>query len=375
MSHVRRAVACCGALTVTLSLMLSTAPAAPAATSQVISNAIDYLSTSPPQIPGTTPASGSGAWDTDPAAQFATTEVVLAIAEAGQSGSTWDTVTAKDAVLDTTNPQGQSPLAFLNLVAANATTPGQAAKYVVLVAAPLGFGTSTLAATIGSPNSNGSFASDQHFTDTLFAALAKKLLVGSVPSSTVAYIESKQQAAGSWAYNADTTTTTDPDIDTTGLAVQALIAGGVAQDDPAITHALAWLASQQNADGTWSFFGDESAESTSRAVLAVTAAGYDPNVRCWRDTVFPAGAGNPFVGADNALGSLAHPNGSISGPNVYSPAYATGQAVQGLERSWLPVTRAADVACAPAPVTAPVAPPAPVAPVAVPVVVSPNFTG
>ena len=100
--------------------------------------------------------------------------------------------------------------------------------------------------------------------------------------------------------------------------MQALIAGGVAQDDPAITHALAWMAAQQNADGTWSAFGDESAESTSRAVLAVTAAGYDPNSRCWRDTVFPSGVGQPFVGADSALDSLANPDGSIAGPNVFS---------------------------------------------------------
>jgi hypothetical protein len=182
-------------------------------------------------------------------------------------------------------------------------------------------------------------------------------------------------AAGSWAYNADTTTGTDPDIDTTGLAVQALIAGGVAQNDPVVTHALTWLASQQNADGTWSFFGDESAESTSRAVLAVTAAGYDPNARCWRDAVLPASSTQPFVGADDALTSLAHPDGRISGPNVFSAAYATGQAVQGLERSWLPVARATDVTCVvPPPVTT--TPPTPVAaPVAVPVVVSPAFTG
>jgi len=375
MSHVRRAVACCGALAVTLSLAFSTAPVAHATTPTVIAHAIAYLSASPPQIPLKVPASGSGAWDMDPASQFATTEVVLAIAEAGQSGSSWSTAQAFGAVSGTTNPQGQSPLDFLNLVAADATTPGQAAKYLVLVAKPLGLGTGALATTIGSPNPNGSFATDLHFTDTLFAALAKKLLVGSVAASTVAYIESKQQAAGSWAYNADTTTGTDPDIDTTGLAVQALIAGGVAQNDPVITHALTWLASQQNADGTWSFFGDESAESTSRAVLAVTAAGYDPNARCWRDTVLPTATAEPFVGADAALASLAHPNGSISGPNVFSASYATGQAVQGLERSWLPVARATDVTCVPPPPVT-TTPTTPVAmPVAVPVVVSPAFTG
>ncbi len=368
MSHVRRAVACCGALAVAL---LSFPVSARAADPAVVANAVAYLSSSPPQIAGTTPVTGSGAWDDAPDFQFVTTEAVLAIAEAAQTGSSWNAGEALAAVTNTENLQGQNPLAFLDLVGAGSTTPGRAAKFLVLVAAPLGLDTSTLAATIGDPAPDGSFAGDLHFTDTLFAALAKDLLDGSVPPTTVAYIESKQQAAGSWAYNADTTPATDPDIDTTGLAVQALVAGGVPQTDPAVQHALAWIASQQNADGTWSFFGDPSAESTSRAVLAVTAAGYDPNSRCWRDTVLPAAAGQPFVGADAALESLAHPDGSISGPNVYSAAYATGQAVQGLERSWLPVARAADAVC----VTVSPEPPVTPVPVAIAVTVAPRFTG
>ncbi len=371
MSHVRRAVACIVTLTALLSLP---ALGAGAASSTTVTNAVAYLSASPPQIAGTDPSTGSGAWDTDPQFQFVTSEAVLAIAEAAQTGTTWNASEAATAVAATKNADGQNPLAFLDLVKGFATTPGQAAKYVVLVGAPLGQDTTALAATIGDPNSDGAFATDLHFTDTLFAALAKKVLTGSVPASTVAYIESKQQAAGSWAY--DATPATEPDIDTTGLAIQALIAGGVPQNDPIITKALAWIAGQQNADGTWSFFGDESAESTSRAVLAVTAAGYDPNSRCWRDTVFANGVGQPFVGADAALASLAHPDGSIAGPNVYSAAYATGQAVQGLERSWLPVARATDVACAPIPPVTP-DPPVSVSPNAVvaPVVASPRFTG
>ncbi len=106
-------------------------------------------------------------------------------------------------------------------------------------------------------------------------------------------------------------------------------------------------------------------------MLAVTAAGYDPNSRCWRDAVFPAGATQPFVGADDALGSLAHPDGSIAGPNVFDPAYSTGQAVQGLERSWLPVARATDVTCT----ITPVVPETPLIPTPVPLAVSPRFTG
>ncbi len=171
MSHVRRAVACIVTLTAALCIPALTAGAADPTT---VSNAVAYLSASPPQNPGTTPATGSGAWDDDPNFQFATTEVVLAIAESAQTGGSWDTSAAAAAVAATQNPQGESPLPFLDLVTAAATTPGQAAKYLVLVGAPLGQDTTTLAATIGDPAPDGSFATDLHFTDTLFAALAKR---------------------------------------------------------------------------------------------------------------------------------------------------------------------------------------------------------
>ena len=123
-----------------------------------------------------------------------TTEAVLAIAEAAQTGSSWSTGEALAAVEHTENPQGQNPLAFLDLVAAGSTTPGRAAKFLVLVAEPLGLDTSALAAAVGDPAPNGSFADDQYFTDTLFAALARDLLDGSVPAATVAYID--EQATG-----------------------------------------------------------------------------------------------------------------------------------------------------------------------------------
>ena len=86
MLHVRRAVACVGALTVAL---FSFAVTARAADPNVVPNAIGYVAAQ--QNAGTDPATGSGAWDTDPAFQFATTEVTLAIAEAAQTGTTWST--------------------------------------------------------------------------------------------------------------------------------------------------------------------------------------------------------------------------------------------------------------------------------------------
>ena len=139
----------------------------------------------------------NGGWDADPATQFQTLDVVLAIAEAAQTGPTWSTAEASAAVL-ATDTGGQSPADFLAAVEAAATTPGRAAKYLVLVAAPLGMDTAGLAATIGDPLPNGAFDTDSFFNNTLYAALAKQLVDGAVPPTTVAYVLSKQQADGGW---------------------------------------------------------------------------------------------------------------------------------------------------------------------------------
>ena len=372
MSHVRRAFAgavCAAAIAVPL-LSSSAPPASGAGTTTA--DAAAYLKTQ--QLPGTDPTTGSGAWDTDPAFAFVTPEAVLAVAEAGQTGTTWSTSEALASVQAAQNADGQDPLAFVDLMQAGATTPGAAGKFIVLVAGPLGRDPSALAAAVGDPAANGSFGSDLFFNNTLYAGLSKQVTAGSIPASTVAYVASKQKLSnGGWSYDADTGTTTDADIDTTGLALQLLIAGGTSPTDPVIQRGLAFLASQQNADGTWSFFGDESAESTSRALLAVAAAGYDVNDRCWRDTVFPAGAAAPFAGGDAALATLVNPDGSIAGPNVYSAAFATAQAIQGLERSWLPLVRAPVQVCtvvSPVEVTAP-----PSSPAATPLALAPAFTG
>ncbi len=213
---------------------------------------------------------------------------------------------------------------------------------------------------------NGAFDTDSFFNNTLYAALAKHLVDGAVPPTTVDYVLSKQQADGGWT---DGFPGDPEDPDTTSLALQVLVASGLGPADAPVRAALEFLASQQNADGTWSAFGDESAESTSRAALGVTAAGFDPNDRCWRDTVMPAGAAAPFVGTDAALTSLAHPDGSIAGPNAFLPAYGTAQAVQGLQRGWLPIVRATAPSCTV------VAPDVVTTPTAQPVALTPAFTG
>jgi hypothetical protein len=363
MSHVRRAFAAAVVPAIALFALLAVvfgalslefgAPAR--AADPLVTSAVGYLDSQ---------QKANGGWDDDPASQFLTEDVVLAIAEAAQTGPTWSTAEASTAVL-ATDTGGQDPSAFLTAVGAAATTPGRAAKFLVLVAAPLGMNTSTLAATVGDPMPNGAFDTDSFFNNTLYAALAKYLVDGTVPASTVTYVLSKQGIDGGWS---DGFPGDPEDPDTTSLASQVLVAAGMGPADAPVHDALAFIGSQQNADGTWSAFGDESAESTSRAALGIAAAGFDPNTRCWRDTVAPAGATSQFVGTDAALASLAHPDGSIAGPNAFLPAYGTAQAVQGLQRGWLPVARATAPSCT---VVAPEVVEIPAQPVAL----VPAFTG
>src|SRR5687768_7609070 len=56
----------------------------------------------------------NGGWDTSPASEFATTEVILAIAEQAQTGSSWSTaqaLAAVDAFDFLGNPANPDPLA------------------------------------------------------------------------------------------------------------------------------------------------------------------------------------------------------------------------------------------------------------------------
>ena len=121
---------------------------------------------------------------------------------------------------------------------------------------------------------------------TLYAAIAQRLVTGAVPANTLAYIRGAQEASGGWDF-AGTPSGADADVDTTALAVQALVAGGVAANDVDLRQGLAYLANQYRTVGSWQTFGADDPNSTSTAVFAVTAAGYDVNAACWRNQPSP----------------------------------------------------------------------------------------
>ena len=394
MSHVRRAVAWCTTLTAAFSFMLfltSPAHAADPASQATADAAVAWLKTQQQSDGGFELAMFPG---------FETRDAALAIAEDAQTGTVWSTseaVAALAALHFGGTPAGATPLDALDDFGATVTTAGAAAKTIVLSAAPLGLDPSAFdPAGDGSPVNlvalldagcgadTASFG--PAFSDTLYAVLAKRLVCGTPPAAALATVRGAQQANGGWNFNGDPTGT-DLDPDTTALAVEALVAGGADASDPAVHAALGFFAANQQVSGAWQSFGADDPNSTSLAILAITAAGYDVDSSCWRDTADPAAAGTAYPSPTAWLRSrqLANPPadaGRIASPNdaFGVNTFATSQTVEGLLRTWLPITTATAQTC-PVPVTPPTTTPggsgatAPVATEAVAVAVTPRFTG
>jgi prenyltransferase beta subunit len=285
---------------------------------------------------------------------FETPDAVLAIAENAQTTAKWNKNQALAAVSAVKNG-GNSALHALDDFVDSGIDAGQAAKVIVLDAKPLGLSPTNfnpdkdktkvnLAAIVtAAAQPNGSYGT---FNATLYAALALRLLDGSVPASTVAYIRAAQQANGGWTFSGDPTGS-DVDIDTTGLAVQALAAAKVAKTDATLRSALAFLGAQQQTDGAWQSFGADDPNSTSVAVMAITASGFDPVARCWRDVVDPARHGEAYKSPVVWLRKQQASDGHITSPNdsFGVNTFATSQSIQALRREWVPITPLAKQAC------------------------------
>ena len=296
---------------------------------------------------------------------FETRDASLAIAEQAQTGSSWSTAQAHDALANLhQHDTGKTPLDALDAYAAGITSAGDAAKTIVLTAAPLGASPTAFdPAANGSPVDLGAkldggcganTASFGTFSDTLYAVMAKKLVCGAAPSNAITTILDAQQADGGWNFNGDANGA-GADPDETGLALMALAAGGLGAENHAVQRGLALLAGSQQPSGAWiDFFGVEgNPSSTALAILGITAAGYDAQSSCWRDTVAPNLASSPYADPVAWIRSQQQPDGHIRSPydGFGVNTLTTSQSVEGLLRSWLPVARGPAQACtAPAPV-------------------------
>jgi hypothetical protein len=286
---------------------------------------------------------------------FETPDATLAVAEAAQlRGTPWSATSARRAVVALVRDR-KTPLDYLTAYARSGINAGQAAKLIVLDVKAVGLNPAAFSFRRSAPvnlvaimdaglQPNGSYGT---FNATLYAALADTLVHKAPPATTLAYIRSAQQANGGWNFSGDPTGT-DLDPDTTALAVEALVAGGAGSADRSVSTALAMLAAQHDSDGSWhSPFDAGNPNSTALAMLAVTAAGWDPTSSCWRDTEDPALKGTPYTSPDAYIVSQQQPDGHIASPNdtFGVNTFGTSQAVEGLLRSWLPIVRAPHSGC------------------------------
>jgi hypothetical protein len=374
MSHVRRAVACIATLTAalfTLALPASTAAhAVPAESTASADAAVSWL---------VTQQQSDGGFELAQFPGFETRDASLAIAENAQTGGTWSTSQALAAVGAVKyQGTGPSPLDALDAYAATITTAGAAAKTIVLSAGPLGLDPAAfdaagdgkpvnLTALLDSGCGANTASFGPAFSDTLYGILAKQLVCGAPPAAALATVRAAQQTInGGWNFIGDPKGT-DVDLDTTALAVEGLVAGGAGATDDAVKAAVVFFADNQQTSGAWQSFGSDDPNSTALAILGITAAGYDVESPCWRNTADPDKAGTAYASPSAWLRSqqLTSPPaeaGRIASPNdpFGVNTFATSQTVEGLLQSWLPVVRAPEQTCAlpPAPsvdTTAPVA--------------------
>lgn len=284
----------------------------------------------------------------------------------------WDSAAARAAVAALRTSAGLTPLVAVDDFAESATlTAGQAAKLIVLVAEPLGYDSGAFdPAGDGAPenligdvlaayNSDGSFGPAGSFNVTLYSALATKLSLGSVPNPTARAILAAQRADGGWNYTGSATSTTTSDIDTTSLAIEALVASlpntapawettSPSPAQAAIVKAVGFLASQQQASGA---FGSSATtvdpNSTAVAILALRSVGFNPAQPCWRNAVAPSLKGSAFASPAAWLATQQIASGRVTSPNDTwgVNTFATSQVVQALSLSWLPVAERDLVLC------------------------------
>ncbi len=295
---------------------------------------------------------------------FETPDAILAIAEHAQTTSTWSTSEARAAV-EAVQTGGKHALdAMDDYVDSPALTAGIAAKLILLVAEPLGINPTDFDPQDDSPtavdlvatmnaglNPDGSYGPAGALNNTLYAALAQKLLTGNVPVATIAYIRSTQQADGAWSFAGDPTATIR-DVDTTAIAMQALAAAGAGPTDPSQRKALTFLAQQQQSSGAWVSFGAEDPNTTSSAIMALASVGYDVTSSCWRDVSNPSALGASY---HDPLGWLRAQQDPTTG-RILSPVdsfgvntFATSQSVQAFLTRWLPIAKVATTCVPPVP--------------------------
>jgi hypothetical protein len=170
----------------------------------------------------------------------------------------------------------------------------QTGKLAVAVAAagedPHQFGGVDLPARLVKSYDAGKGQFGKSVWDQSWALLGLAASDDELPAASAAYLADAAAAGGGWGFSPDATAA---DADSTGLALQALMATGAPVTPTAVAEAIGWLKGMQGSDGGWGHDPNEpsNVNSTAYAVQGLLAAGEDPTAPRWTT----AGGANPVT--------------------------------------------------------------------------------
>lgn len=223
---------------------------------------------------------------------------------------------------------GKSAFDFLAAKLSAATADaGKTAKLILAVAAghrdPAAFAGTDLVAKLTADRSagTGAYGDGATFTQSL-AILALHAAARPIPSDSVAYLGSLQDADGSWNYG----TTADAIAGDTNSTAVALMALGAAGSTAPVAKALTWLHGQQLADGGFPYQGGSGAtsdpDSDALVIEALTAVGESPSGPAW--TV------GSHTATSNLLTFQAADGGFVFPGSKTSDAFTTSEVPAGI---------------------------------------------
>ncbi len=252
---------------------------------------------------------------------------------------------------------GNSPVSYLGTQAstyAPKSAAGAGKLTLAVIAAgkdPLNFGGQNLIQLILKTYDSKTGRYGVQTTDHAYALLGLASAGQPIPQEAIAAVGALQLPDGGWSF--DGAPATGSDTNTTSLVIQALVAANARGE--ALNKGLAYLKSQQNADGgfpyskTSQFGSDSDANSTASVIQALVAVGEDP-------TALKQGGNDPVM----ALMGFQNPSGALR----YQKALpddndlATAQAIPAFYRKAFPLKTVSLPAVTAAPANTPATLPA-----------------
>ncbi len=281
-------------------------PGPHAYTQFAVEHALTWLRTQ--QLPdGSFPGFGVGA----------SVDALLAIDAANGDAGTWRVGT------------GPSLLDYLATQASGYATSAAATGKLILAVVgagedPASFGGSNLLQTLATfHNGSGQFGTSNW--DQAYAVLAMRAARAPLPAGSLARLVSTQTATGGWGFMPGDS----PDVDSTGLVLQALVAAGAPAGSPVFVQAVAFLQSQQNPDAGFAYQTPfpSNTSSTALAALGLIAVNNNPLGASWTIT-----ATTPL----DFLTDQQSPQGGFAGYSGPNDLFATVSAIPALMGKPLP---------------------------------------